>query len=259
MKQLTNGFTLIELLVVIAIIALLLSILMPALNRVKEQARAVVSASNQRQAGQALNAYANDYEGYLPPFLDNDPCNPLRFIPGSSIGPGLRYRKQVSTGLLVSEPYGYQGIGYLPNADSLICPADRTTVKYKWSERRRGYFHRNANGYYMSYWYMYFTPADPTEPALALIHRYRVGKSAGNAVVLIDQGTWPDYWDALAVMYPCYHPGGYNTLHLNGRVNFVRDNRYQERLVLEKRKAKYPSPLNSIWFWNPKFAVLDNM
>ena len=47
------GFTLIELLVVISIIALLLSILMPALSRVKEQGRRVVCASEVRQAGLA--------------------------------------------------------------------------------------------------------------------------------------------------------------------------------------------------------------
>lgn len=55
-----KGFTLIELLVVIAIIALLLSILMPALTKVKKQARAVVCMSNLKQWGMATIMYTTE-------------------------------------------------------------------------------------------------------------------------------------------------------------------------------------------------------
>lgn len=55
-----KGFTLIELLVVIAIIALLLSILMPALTKVKDQARAVICSSNLKQWGIAIVMYASE-------------------------------------------------------------------------------------------------------------------------------------------------------------------------------------------------------
>jgi len=59
----SRAFTLIELLVVIAIIALLLSIIMPALKTAKEQARRILCASNLHQWGAAIQGYAADNDG----------------------------------------------------------------------------------------------------------------------------------------------------------------------------------------------------
>lgn len=61
-----NAFTLIELLVVIGIISLLISILMPALNRAREQAKSVTCASNERQLYMALLSYVNENKGRCP-------------------------------------------------------------------------------------------------------------------------------------------------------------------------------------------------
>jgi len=65
-EQMPGGFTLIELLVVIAIVALLMAILLPALQRVRKQARAAVCQANLKQWGTTVALYTEDHQGRLP-------------------------------------------------------------------------------------------------------------------------------------------------------------------------------------------------
>ena len=106
-----RGFTLVELLVVIAIIALLMSILMPAMARVKKQARAVMCQTNLRQWGICFQMYAGDNDGYfMHGWVQGGPnlhtqmwmealrscygdngdirCCPMATRPGTSVGAG---------------------------------------------------------------------------------------------------------------------------------------------------------------------------
>lgn len=72
MKRKNGGFTLVELLVVIGIIALLISILLPALGRVRWQAQTVACAARMRDVVNSIVMYAGDNKGALPPIAGDD-------------------------------------------------------------------------------------------------------------------------------------------------------------------------------------------
>lgn len=67
------GFTLIELLVVVAVIAVLISILLPALSGARKSSRTIKCASNMHQLVVALTAYTADFRAKYPPNLDRIP------------------------------------------------------------------------------------------------------------------------------------------------------------------------------------------
>ncbi|MFH1613582.1 MAG: prepilin-type N-terminal cleavage/methylation domain-containing protein [Planctomycetota bacterium] len=124
-----RAFTLVELLVVIAIIALLLSILVPTLNRVREQTRRVVCASNLKQIGLLLEYYCADNEGYYPPNY---------YSGGYMYKADPRYPEQ--QGLIGLFPYLFKGGSLselkhrsdLPRMNIFWCPSGTR----KWSEER---------------------------------------------------------------------------------------------------------------------------
>lgn len=61
-----DNFTLIELLVVVAIIAILASLLLPALGKARESGKSAFCVNNLKQLGSAFTMYANDYQDHLP-------------------------------------------------------------------------------------------------------------------------------------------------------------------------------------------------
>src|SRR5581483_11227371 len=66
-RKTRRGFTLIELLVVIAIIAVLASMLLPAVNRAKGKATTISCVNNQRQLSLAMGMYADENNEFYPP------------------------------------------------------------------------------------------------------------------------------------------------------------------------------------------------
>lgn len=130
-KRIPQGFTLIELLVVIAIIAILASLLLPALVRAKQKAQAVTCINNQKQLSLGWIMYSNDNTDHLVPNGD------LAAQPTSSTDPNLQPGGSLSQWC----PGTMQGVSawdvtyieagliypYVNNFNVYKCPADHTT------------------------------------------------------------------------------------------------------------------------------------
>jgi len=188
---LLTGFTLIELLVVIAIIALLMAIMMPALNRVKSQARSVMCQGRLREWGLLFKLYTDDNNGY--------------FNRGWDIG-------ETALWMNALRPY------YKDNWDMLMCPtatrevesaADWGTFKAAWRDvalpgggQYRYVFSYSINSWtnYMfsdrgARWKEWFWKSVNNNTAVIPGTRTATGRPVStNNIPVFGDNTWHDAW-----------------------------------------------------------------
>lgn len=170
---LSGGFTLVELLVVIGIISLLISILLPTLNRVRETARSAKCMNNMRQIALATINYANDNNGLMPGragtgalVFNGDvsqswdwiawqsPIDPVTGAPSTGANQNLTYSALAK----------YMGIAYRNHstpqeavaisnsyADYFICPSDDRLARANGADNGRNVYRYS---YSMNWFYM---------------------------------------------------------------------------------------------------------
>lgn len=125
-----RGFTLVELLVVIGIIALLVSILLPALSKVRWNAQIVTCSARMRDLTQSVLMYASANKGYLPPYAGQEsPSWNMNYE--SSINSAYQMAYRSTTVFAESDPGALFGrlyrTNFLKDYRVIYCPSTRST------------------------------------------------------------------------------------------------------------------------------------
>ncbi|RMH23770.1 MAG: DUF1559 domain-containing protein [Planctomycetota bacterium] len=229
----SRAFTLIDVLVSMVVIGILIAILLPSINRVRESARRVVCGSNLRQVGLALHMYSEDSAGFMPP---SEYLPATRYYrTGSSGGEGspeLMDTVRTTPGLFDPRPWGdWDGLGllfvrdYLPAAPVFYCPS-------------------HPGGH----------PLERYEP----IWRQESGEIVSNYVF---RGTGPEgrrrlyqiqpgaaiVSDTLRSFADLNHSGGFNVLQAGLAVNWVDDVGSQIASILQRSQGGASAQVGQAW------------
>jgi prepilin-type N-terminal cleavage/methylation domain-containing protein len=121
------GFTLVELLVVIGIIALLISLLLPALHRARGAAMTVSCLARMRELGNGVQMYINENKGYFPPIMEAATPNPAGTAYGSAPswagGPCIFPVNTSNPANTLQSGYLSKYIGSTDPTSKYVCPA----------------------------------------------------------------------------------------------------------------------------------------
>ncbi len=193
------GFTLVELLVVISIIAVMISVLLPALSKSRQAAMTIACAAQLRQLGIAYTGYMADFGGWLPTSQEFCPLDAPWPVAPSKLEPdGFFYQR-------------YLGGSNPPDRQNALrvfhCPEGPTAAYYPWSVDQVSSYAQNR--YY--------------ETAPRWRERSSQWKRPSSTGLLAELWVIPDgsYWDTTASALAPRHNNGGNLMYLDGHVGWI--------------------------------------